>query len=85
MAHLTGLFRRGGSFYIRIVLPKDHPLQVLHSNGRLVNTLGPCSYKAAIIKGTIKRAEVLGNYDHLATQFQKAQVTPDFSEANQSF
>ena len=24
MAQLTGLFQRGGSFYIRILLPKDH-------------------------------------------------------------
>jgi integrase len=85
MAHLTGLFRRGGSFYIRIVLPKDHPLQVLHSNGRLVKTLGPCSYKAAIIKGTIKRAEVLGNYDHVATPHQKAQLTPNSSGAKAVF
>jgi hypothetical protein len=85
MAHLTGLFRRGGSFYICIVLPKDHPLQVLHSNGRLVKTLEPCRYKAAIIKGTIKRAEVLGNYDHVSRPPQKAQVTPNFPEAKPIF
>ena len=70
MAQLTGLFQRGGSFYIRILLPKDHPLKTLHANGRLVHTLGPCSYKAAVIRGTVKRAEILGNYagQHVAPQ-----------------
>ncbi len=33
MASIPGLFRRGGSYYIRIVLPNDHPLKTQYRNG----------------------------------------------------
>lgn len=59
MAGLTGLFKRGGSFYLRIVLPANHPLRGRYANGRFVQTLGPCSHRDAVIKGTKLRAEVL--------------------------
>jgi hypothetical protein len=63
---LTGLFQRGGSYYLRIVLPLNHPLLGQYRNGRWVQTLGPCSHREAVIRGTIKRAEILGGYPHLA-------------------
>lgn len=62
MPRLTGLFQRGGSYYLRIVLPLNHPLLGQYRNGRWVQTLGPCSHREAVIKGTVKRAEVLGGY-----------------------
>ena len=78
MAQLTGLFQRGGSYYIRIVLPSEHPLNSHHTNGRLVHSLGPCSHKTAVIKGTVKRAEILGNYagHHVAPQQVLGTPTP---------
>jgi len=63
MASIPGLFRRGGSYYLRIVLPLNHPLRGQYRNGRLVQTLGTCSHREAAIRGTIKRAEVLGSYE----------------------
>ena len=62
MANLTGLFRRGGSYYIRIVLPQKHPLLEKYRSGRLIQTLGACSHRDAVIKGTLSRAQVLGGF-----------------------
>ena len=63
MANLTGLFRRGGSYYIRIVLPLQHPLKHKYSNGRMVQTLGACGRREAVLRGTVKRAAVLGGWN----------------------
>ncbi len=60
MASLTGLFQRGLAYYLCIVLPRQHPLQGKYKNGKLVSTLGRCTHREAVLKGTIKRAEVLG-------------------------
>lgn len=62
MANLTGLFRRGGSYYIRIVLPQNHPLRENYRSGRLVQTLGACSHREAMRQGTVRRAEVLAGF-----------------------
>ena len=59
MAHLVGLFERGGSYYLRVVLPQHHPLRNRYSSGKVVQSLGKCSYREAIRIGTQKRAEVL--------------------------
>ena len=59
MAHLTGLFQRGSAYYIKIVLPKDHPLAGRYRNGRFVQSLGICSHRDAVRLGTLKRAEIL--------------------------
>jgi integrase len=59
MAGLTGLFQRGSSYYIQVVLPADHPLQNRYKNGKFVVSLGHCSHREALLRGTIKRAEVL--------------------------
>lgn len=61
MAGLTGLFKRGGSFYLRIALPNHHPLKGQYANGNFVQTLGACSHREAVRGGTIKRAEVLAD------------------------
>ncbi len=59
MAVLTGLFQRGSSYYLRVVLPLLHPLQTKYKNGEFVVSLGPCSYRDAVLRGTIERAGVL--------------------------
>lgn len=60
MAHLTGLFKRGASFYLRVVLPDGHPLRGKYRNGCWVKSLGCRTHREAVRVGTIKRAEVLG-------------------------
>lgn len=59
MAALTGLFIRGSTYYIRVVLPLHHPLKHKYKNGAFVASLGCSSYREAALRGTIKRAEVL--------------------------
>lgn len=60
MANLTGLFQRGSIYYVRIVLPRKHQLRSSYKNGRYVTSLGTCTYREALLRGTIKRAEILG-------------------------
>lgn len=62
MASLTGLFRRGGSYYLRVMLPTNHPLSFRYNSGKIVCSLGKCSYKDALRIGTQKRAELLWNF-----------------------
>lgn len=59
MAALTGLFLRGSTYYIRVVLPLHHPLRNKYKSGDYVASLGSSSYREAALRGTIKRAEVL--------------------------
>lgn len=59
MAHLIGLFERGGSYYLRVVLPQHHHLRSHYRSGKVVLSLGKCNYRDAIKIGTQKRAEVL--------------------------
>ena len=67
MASLTGLFRRGTTYYLCIVLPIKHPLKSNYKNGRMVSSLGRCTHREAVLKGTIRRAEVLGGLPPKAT------------------
>ena len=59
MAQLTGLFERGGAYYLRVVLPLNHPLLDRYKSGKVVSSLGRCSRREAVRLGTIKRAEIL--------------------------
>ena len=59
MAQLTGLFERGGAYYLRVVLPLNHPLLDRYKSGKVVSSLGRCSHREALRLGTIKRAEIL--------------------------
>ena len=61
MANATGVFLRGSSYYLCIVLPRTHPLRSCYRNGKYVVSLGACSHRESIIRGTVKRAEVLGH------------------------
>ena len=62
VASLTGLFQRGTVYYLCIVLPVKHPLSSTYKNGRMVSSLGRCTHREAVLKGTIRRAEVLGGF-----------------------
>jgi integrase len=41
-------------------LPLQHPLKHKYRNGRMVQTLGACGHREAVLRGTVKRAEILG-------------------------
>jgi hypothetical protein len=41
-AKTPGLFLRSGVYYVRIVLPLDHPLRQQYRSGRVVHSLGAC-------------------------------------------
>ncbi len=71
----TGLFKRGSSYYLRIVLPKHHTLHGKYAKGNSVRTLGACSHREAVRRGTIKRAEVLAGLQ-LSTPPQAAGKAP---------
>lgn len=60
MAKPNGIFQRGSSYYLRVVLPKTHQLINLYKSGKVVVSLGACSYREAATLGAIKRAEILG-------------------------
>lgn len=59
MAHLTGLFQRGSSYYLRVVLPVNHPLRAFYKSGKIVTSLGQCSRRVVSIKAVAKKAELL--------------------------
>ena len=62
MARLTGLFQRGGSYYLRTVLPNDHLLRATRRNSRYMQALGSSDYREAVLNGPRKRAEVFAGY-----------------------
>ena len=55
MAGLTGLFRRGSTYYMRVVLPLNHPLRTERPTGRIVISLGSSNYREALSKGSSVR------------------------------
>lgn len=61
MANTTGVFLRDSSYYLCVVLPRTHPLRSRYRNGKYVVSLGACSHRESTIRGTVKRAEVLGH------------------------
>jgi integrase len=75
MATLTGLFQRGTAFYMKVVLPQDHPSLPKYKNGRVVVSLGACSQRDAIAAGTVKRAQILAGLPH--KRQPKAARQPD--------
>ena len=68
MAGLTGLFRRGTTYYMRVVLPLDHPLRAERPTGRIVISLGSSNYREALSKGYAKRAEILTGVSYQTVQ-----------------
>lgn len=59
MASVTGLFRRGASYYLKVVLPLDHPARAQYRSGRQVVSLGACSFREAVGHATQRRALIL--------------------------
>lgn len=59
MSKSNGIFQRGSSHYLRVVLPITHPLRNTYKSGKVVVSLGACSYREAITSAAIKRAQIL--------------------------
>jgi len=59
MANSNGIFQRGSSHYLRVVLPKTHPLRKAYKSGRVIVSLGACSFREALTSAAIKRAQIL--------------------------
>lgn len=77
MARLTGLFRRGSSFYLKVVLPQDHPARNQYRSGRKVVSLGACAYREAVKAGTLVRADILrGHVTSLPLATADGRSTP---------
>jgi integrase len=63
MSKSNGIFQRGSSHYLRVVLPITHPLRNTYKSGKVVVSLGACSYREAITSAAIKRAQILESYE----------------------
>ena len=59
MANSNGIFKRGSSHYLRVVLPKTHQLINTYRSGKIIVSLGACSYREALTAAAIKRAQIL--------------------------
>ncbi len=62
MATTTGLFRRNGHFYVRVLLPLQHPLR-LKGKYRIVKSLGTSSQNEAKVRALETRLKILQNLD----------------------
>lgn len=59
MANSNGIFKRGSSHYLRVVLPLSHTLRQQYKSGKVIVSLGACSYREALTAAVIKRAQIL--------------------------
>ena len=62
MAATTGLFRRNGHFYLRVLLPLHHPLR-LTGKSRIVKSLATSSPNEAKVRALETRLKILQNLD----------------------
>lgn len=63
MANSNGIFKRGGSHYLRVVIPKEHPLGYTYKSGKVIVSLGVCSYRDALTSAVMLRAQILSSID----------------------
>jgi len=59
MANSNGIFKRGSSHYLRVVLPKSHVLHNKYKSGKVIVSLGACKYRDALALAAIKRTQIL--------------------------
>ena len=76
MANSNGIFKRGNSHYLRVVIPKEHPLGYFYKSGKVIVSLGACSYREALTSAVMMRAQILGTIDGVPVQIkQKSGVS----------
>jgi hypothetical protein len=76
MANSNGIFQRGSSHYLRVVLPITHPLRSIYKSGKVILSLGACSYREAITLAAIKRAQILESKESIAALVNKNNSVP---------
>ena len=76
MANSNGIFKRGSSHYLRVVLPKTHQLINTYKSGKVIVSLGACSYREAIRTAAIKRAQILEAHEPIAKNLVALSRTP---------
>jgi integrase len=76
MANSNGIFKRGSSHYLRVVLPKTHQLVNTYKSGKVIVSLGACSYREALTAAAIKRAQILEANEPLAKNLVLVGRTP---------
>ena len=76
MAISNGIFRRGSSYYLRVVLPKTHQLIYTYKGGKVIVSLGACSYREALSAAAIKRAQILEAKEPIAKKRAPLSGTP---------
>jgi integrase len=74
MANSNGIFKRGSSHYLRVVLPLSHVLHHQYKSGKVIVSLGACSYREALTAAAIKRAQILEVTE--PTSLIKSKLTP---------
>ena len=74
MSKSNGIFHRGSSHYLRVVLPKTHPLRSSYKSGKVVISLGACSYREALTLAVIKRANIIESTESIKTQTIKSNL-----------
>ena len=61
MAVNIGVFLRKNRYYLRVMLPKEHPLHAHYKSGKVVVSLKGNSFREAQLEANLKRAEILSN------------------------
>jgi integrase len=75
MANSNGIFKRGSAHYLRVVLPKTHQLINAYKSGKVIVSLGACSYREALTAAAIKRAQILEADSETALTKSKVTTT----------
>lgn len=68
MSKSNGIFKRGSSHYLRVVLPQTHPLHNEYKSGRVIVSLGASCYRDALTTAAIKRAQILESKERAVRQ-----------------
>lgn len=61
MAVNIGVFLRKNRYYLRVMLPNEHPLHAHYKSGKVIVSLKGNSFREAQIEANLKRAEILSN------------------------
>ena len=61
MAVNIGVFLRKNKYYLRVMLPNEHPLHAHYKSGKVVVSLKGNSFREAQLEANLKRAEILSN------------------------
>lgn len=76
MAVNIGVFLRKNKYYLRVMLPKEHPLHAHYKSGKVVVRLKGQTFREAQLEANIRRAEVLSNQFAIPKAKIQGLITP---------